>query len=406
MIILAFLFYFSLYCLIHSYLLYPLIVKVAASGRKHNENVYNLIDETLPQVSILLSAYNEEAVISEKLESIFKTNYPKEKLQLYIGSDCSDDRTHELIDDYVEKYPTQIHFYPFSERSGKPVVINKLVEELAKKTAISPQHILIITDANVMFTAQTIFELVKHFKNPEISLVDSNIQHPPKSIGQGGIAQNESSYISREVGIKHDEGRAWGSMIGPLGGCYAFRSSHFQEVPSGFLVDDFYIAMKVFEKGGKAINEPLALCYEDVSSSIAVEFRRKTRISTGNFANLAVFWRFLLPQHGWLAFAFWSHKVLRWLGPFYMAIALITNGLLAFLNGGNLFYQILFLIQICGYIGVPLLDFLLRQVGIRISILRYITYFIAMNLALAKGFFNYIKGVRNNVWQPTKRNIG
>jgi len=379
---------------------------VAASGRKHNENIYTKEDIELPELSILMSAYNEEAVIREKLSSIFASNYPKEKLQVYIGSDCSDDQTHSLIEAFVKKYPEQLHFYPFTERRGKPVVINELVAAAAKQVPIAFEHIFIITDANVMFSPQTIFELVKHFKNKEISLVDSNIQHPPRSVGQGGIAKNESSYISREVGIKHAEGRAWGRMIGPLGGCYAFRSSHFEEVPPGFLVDDFYIAMKVFEKGGFAINEPQAICYEDVSSSMAVEFRRKTRISTGNFANLAVFWRLLLPNKGWLAFAFWSHKVLRWLGPFCMATALITNVLLAFLNGGNLFYQILFLFQICGYIGLPLLDFLTRKLGFRISILRYITYFIAMNLALLKGFFTYIKGVRNNVWQPTKRNIG
>lgn len=377
---------------------------MAAMGKKQNTNCYS--QEELPMLSILLSAYNEEAVIVEKLESIFQSNYPLEKLHIYIGSDCSDDQTNALVDGFVEKYPNHLHFSPFQERRGKPRVINEIASQAAARYPFKADHVLLITDANVMLLPNTLYELVKHFKQEEIALVDSNIQHPSVG-GQGeGIGKNEQGYISHEVSLKNQEGRAWGAMVGPLGGCYALRSTHFAEVPVGYLVDDFYIAMKAFEKGGKAINEPKAICHEDVSNSMVEEFRRKTRISTGNFANLATFWRLLLPKHGALAFAFFSHKVLRWLGPFFMLTALATNICLAFLWGGNLFYQILFILQIVGFLGVPLLDYLTKKVGIHSPLLRYITYFIAMNLALLKGFFNYLKGVRNNVWQPTKRNLG
>jgi cellulose synthase/poly-beta-1,6-N-acetylglucosamine synthase-like glycosyltransferase len=266
------------------------------------------------------------------------------------------------------------------------------------------QHILIITDANVMLAANTIFQLCKHFKDAKIAVVDSNIINPDRKEGNG-IAKNEKGYISREVMMKHYEGKAWGAMIGPLGGCYAIRSTYFTEVPKGFLVDDFYIAMKALEKGGKAINELEAICYEDVSSKISEEFRRKTRISSGNFANLSVFWPMLMPWKGALAFAFLSHKVLRWFGPFFIIAAFIANIFLAFAFGGNLFYQILFFLQTFGLFAVPLLDFLAGLLGLHLAPLRYISYFLAMNAALLKGFFNYLKGVRNNVWQPTQRNI-
>jgi cellulose synthase/poly-beta-1,6-N-acetylglucosamine synthase-like glycosyltransferase len=402
--LLSILFWLSVAAILHSYLLYPLILRMAAMGKKQNEECFSR--EDLPQLSILMSAYNEEAVIEAKIESIFSSNYPLDKIHLYIGSDCSDDQTNAMVNAFVKKYPANLHFFPFEERRGKPRVINEIARQAANRYPFQADHILLITDANVMLLPDTLYELVKHFKNPAIALVDSNIQHPSVARQGEGIGKNEQGYISREVGLKNLEGRAWGAMVGPLGGCYALRSTHFAEVPLGYLVDDFYIAMKAFEKGGKAINEPKAICHEDVSSSIAEEFRRKTRISTGNFTNLATFWRLLLPKYGALAFAFFSHKVLRWLGPFFMMIALITNACLAFLWAGNLFYQILFILQIVGFLGVPLLDYLTKKLGMNLPLLRYITYFIAMNLALLKGFFNYLKGVRNNVWQPTKRNLG
>jgi hypothetical protein len=112
-----------------------------------------------------------------------------------------------------------------------------------------------------------------------------------------------------------------------------------------------------------------------------------------------------MPWKGALAFAFLSHKVLRWFGPFFIIAAFIANIFLAFAFGGNLFYQILFFLQTFGLFAVPLLDFLAGLLDLHLAPLRYISYFLAMNAALLKGFFNYLKGVRNNVWQPTQRNI-
>jgi cellulose synthase/poly-beta-1,6-N-acetylglucosamine synthase-like glycosyltransferase len=402
MIITAFIFWASVFALFHSYLLYPILLRIAA-GKKVHAPIYDFA-ENLPYVSVLISAYNEEKVIAEKLNSIIANHYPVDKLQIFIGSDCSNDRTNEIVGSFAEKNPGRIHFTAFTQRQGKPMVINQLSEQAFAQQPKLDQHILIITDANVMLAANTIFQLCKHFKDAKIAVVDSNIINPDGKEGNG-IAKNEKGYISREVMMKHYEGKAWGAMIGPLGGCYAIRSTYFTEVPKGFLVDDFYIAMKALEKGGKAINELEAICYEDVSSKISEEFRRKTRISSGNFANLSVFWPMLMPWKGALAFAFLSHKVLRWFGPFFIIAAFIANIFLAFASGGNLFYQILFFLQTFGLFAVPLLDFLAGLLGLHLAPLRYISYFLAMNAALLKGFFNYLKGVRNNVWQPTQRNI-
>ncbi len=404
MIVIGFFLWTSVLCLLHSYLFYPLLLKWLTKNKPNNSLVYNK-QETLPSVVFLMSLYNEEKVIVQKLNSLLASDYPRDKLSVYIGSDCSEDQTNALVEAFIAEH-AWMHFFPYQTRSGKPGVINRLVRSATENSSSKGEEpILIISDANVMLAPNTIFELVKHFKNKAIGLVDSNIQNPhQKHTDAIGIAQSETSYISREVFIKHMEGIAWGRTMGPLGGCYALRAAMFEAVPPGFLVDDFYIAMKVFEKGGLAINELEALCYESSPQEIQEEFRRKTRISAGNFANLAMFKHLLWPPNSSLSFAFLSHKVLRWYGPFFILISYLCTLLLALVYD-NTFYQVLGLLQTFALFGIPLLDWFFQQLNLNVVLLRYITYFNAMNLALFNGFFKYLKGVQNGIWQPTKRDI-
>lgn len=401
MILVQLIFWFSVYCLFHSYVVYPILLRLVATNKKNNQEVFeNKAD--FPQVSFVMSLYNEESVISDKIDTLLSVDYPKGKFQVFIGSDSSDDQTHKIVLDKIQ-HQKNFHFHPFEIRRGKPSVINDLVAQAASKNVFTDNHILVISDANVMLEKNTILDLAKHFKNKAIGLVDSNII-PPKvaQYSKEGIAASEKSYISGEVHLKHLEGKAWGRTMGPLGGCYAIRARLFEPVPPSNLVDDFYIAMKVFEKGGLAINELAAVCYESAPERIEEEFRRKTRISQGNFTNLVTFKHLLWPPYSSLSFAFLSHKVLRWFGPFFILAALLTSATLAF-GYNNLFYVVLFIIIVFGLFGIPILDSLFRKINFNVTILRYITYFNAMNLALFNGFIKYLKGGQNGIWQPTKR---
>jgi cellulose synthase/poly-beta-1,6-N-acetylglucosamine synthase-like glycosyltransferase len=203
------------------------------------------------------------------------------------------------------------------------------------------------------------------------------------------------------VELKNEEGRIWGAMMGPFGGGYAIRRELFFKIPPNFLVDDFYINMKILEKGFKAINNPQAFVYEDVSNNLYIEFKRKIRIATGNFQNLKFFAFLLFPLTKGLAFCFLSHKVLRWIAPIFLITALISNILLASIS----FYKILLVLYLFTFI-IPIIDGLLRKLQIDITLVRFFTHFYSMNIALLLGFFKYLKGVKSNVWQPTKRHQG
>jgi cellulose synthase/poly-beta-1,6-N-acetylglucosamine synthase-like glycosyltransferase len=333
---------------------------------------------------------SKEEVIEQKIRSVFKTNYPHSKIEVLIGSDASTDKTNEIVENLMQVYPN-LKFFPFSNRQGKGNIINKLYEN-------SSGDILILSDANVMLDENTIFELVRYFKDDNIGLIDSQMfntnMHP------SGISYQEKAYISREVQIKQHESVLWGTMMGPFGGCFAIRSQLYQPVPKNFLVDDFYINMVILEKGYKCINNMNARVYEDISNNISDEFRRKVRISTGNFQNLHRFSNLLWHSTKGLSFCFISHKVLRWIGPFFLISGFIAN---AFLIMDSTFYFYVFVLH-CLMFVLPLPDLLLKRVKVNIDILRFITHFYSMNLALLAGFFKSLKKIESNVWKPTQRN--
>ncbi|MBA3647960.1 MAG: glycosyltransferase [Chitinophagales bacterium] len=389
MIAIELIFWCSVILLFHSYIFYPLLLQLFSRNRSQNKVTYDL-NEELPDVSILLAVYNEEEVIEKKIISTFNTSYPIDKIEFLIGSDQSTDRSEEIILKYSERFP-KLKLIRFYQRSGKVNIMNRLAE-------LSRGQILLLTDANVFFSETVIYELVKHFKQQPVALVGANILNP--NLKTDGISFQESSYLFMENHIKYLEGILWGGMMGAFGGCYAIRKDYFIPVPDKFIVDDFYITMSVLEQRGKALAELNAVCYEDVSNRIAEEFRRKSRIATGNFQIIGRFNKLLSPSKGGIAFAFWSHKVLRWMGPFFIIGAYLSNFALSF---SNTFYNLCFWIQ-CILLLIPILDSVLRKLKVHFFGLRYITHFYVMNLALLNGFFKFIGGVKNNVWTPTQRN--
>ncbi|MDF2455690.1 MAG: hypothetical protein K0R51_1683 [Cytophagaceae bacterium] len=389
MIILQIIFWLCWFLVVHSYVLFPLILSVLTGKKKNNTLVFSR-SEDLPHVDILLAVYNEQVVIDKKIQSTFETNYPLDKIHFYIGSDNSTDNTNAIIERYKIQYP-QLSLTVFAGRTGKPTIINQLVEN-------SSSPILVLTDANVFFQPETIYELVKHYKNEEIAVVGGNLINNHHS--KEGIAVQENEYIKRENLIKYQEGVLWGAMIGAFGGCFSIRREEYQPAPKNHNVDDFFISMSIYKHGKKAINELNAVYYEDITDKIQEEFRRKVRISIGNFQNLASLRSLLWPLTSGLAFSFISHKILRWLAPVFIITALLVN---LFLLSVHDLYLVTWIGQLT-LLLIPLVDHLFKKVNVHISLFRFISHFYVMNLALLMGLVNYMTGVKTNIWKPTERN--
>lgn len=389
-VLLIILFFAAVYGILHSYLFYPawLFITTDTSKKKYGEEYSE--GEELPMLAILCAAYNEEKVIRQKIKSVFDTSYPLHRIQFYIGSDASTDATNSIIKEFIAQYP-QLKLVEFPGRTGKSGIINKLAEN-------ADADLFILTDANVIFKHDTIFQLVKHFKNSGVKQVAANIIK--LSPNNDGIASQEKSYIGMENRIKQCESIKWQAVMGAEGGCYAIRKSYFAPVPPKFFMDDFYITMNVIERKGKVVFEPGAVCNEDVPTQAEEEFKRKVRISIGNFQNLSRYKGLLMPFWKGAGFAFLSHKVLRWYTPFLLILTICISAALSLFSW---IFAWLTLAQALLMLS-PLFDRLLSGAGIQIGLLRYAGHFYMMNLALLKGFFIYITGVESNIWEPTKRN--
>mgnify|MGYP001170913352 CR=1 FL=1 len=382
-----YLFWITLFFVVYTYFLFPITVMLVARKKHINKNVFRSENE-ISSVSILIAAHNEQFIIKEKVISIINSNFPTDKIEIIIVSDCSTDNTNQIISELAEVFPF-IKTHTLNRRTGKAGAINKLVD-------LARNDILIITDANIIFSNNTIFNLVKHFKNDKIGLVDSNIVN--SGVQKNGISLQEKTYISAEVNFKHAESKIWEKLMGPFGGCFAIRKSLFSPIPEHFLVDDFFVCMNILKNGSHSINDLEAVVFENVSNELSEEFRRKRRISKGNFINLFHF-RNLLNPFKQLGFIFISHKVLRWLTPLFLIMVFVSSYALI---SKSIFYQLSFVLQI-SLIILPFIDYILHKIGIHILVLRFITHFYSMNFAMLFGMFDYFFSSETGLWEPTKR---
>lgn len=366
----------------YSYVIYPWLLKMLAFifSKKENEK-----PKTKYSFSILMAVHNEEAVIEQKLISVFNSFQQIPEFEFLIGSDASTDGTEKIIKQFAITHP-EIKLIRFNSRTGKPAIINALTKQ-------SKFDLLVLTDANILFEKNAVEQLVKNFSDPKCGLAGANIVS--NAPGKQGIAIAEVLYVNSENKLKQLESDLFNKMIGPFGGLYAIRKNLFKEIPAHFLVDDFYWWAAAVQKKFYAVFEKKSVATELVIDSWHSEFNRKKRIGAGNFQNLFRF-PFLLNVFSAVGFCFVSHKLIRWLGPFLLLGALASTSVLA------LHSEIFFLLSIVQ--AIPLLILMIYKSAWHANKpIRFIAYFYSMNLALLIGFFNFLAGVKSGTWNPTKR---
>lgn len=398
-LLLSIVFWGCLILIAHTYALYPMLLGFLARGKSLPPERFEQDDE-FPEVAVLMAVYNEEAVLEATLASILESDYPAGKMKVFIGSDGSTDRSDAIVNRFRERHP-QIQLTVFGGRNGKIRIINQLAADTAASFADPDSALYVLCDANVVWTPSLVRRLASHFKRPAVGLVGAAVKDKVRE--HAGIGDEEEAYIGQENLVKYREGVLWGNVVGAFGACYAMRATLFSPVPVHHIVDDFFLTFQCLEKGGTAIVDLDAVCYEAVSTEISEEFRRKRRIATGNFQNFRRFWSFIQPWNSNFAtfFAFWSHKGLRWCGPFLIIGMIFSAAILAFMSP---FY----LLPVFGLLGTFLAAGLDKWMsscegGRHVKLFRFIRYFYTMNAALFLGFVAFAKGVGNSVWEPTKR---
>ncbi len=388
----------SLALLAHTYAVYPALMRLIARGRSLPEDRFEH-DEELPETAVLMAVHNEEAVLEETLRSILASDYPADRLRVFVGSDGSTDRSDGIAGEVAARDP-RLRLVPFGGRNGKIRVINQLAEEAALGFRDPGSALFVLCDANVAWTPPMLLRLASHFKRGPVGIVGAAVRDRVRE--HSGIGDQEEAYVGLENIVKFAEGVLWGRVVGMFGACYAMRARLFVPVPPHHIVDDFYQTYACLEQGSDAIVDLDAVCHEAVSTDIREEFRRKRRIAAGNFQNWRRFRTFLQPWNSspGTAFAFWSHKGLRWCGPFLLIAALLSCLALAALHPVHL-------LPLAGFAAVfamAAVDWLLAKRGRRpVKLFRFARYFLSMNVALLLGFCDFLRGPRNSVWEPTRR---
>lgn len=337
----------------------------------------------LPSVSVLIAAYDEEAVLARKLENTLALDYPADKLEIWVGSDGSSDAT-ESIARAFEGRGVKLSAAP---RAGKAMVLNRLA-------SMANGEILLFTDANTQLGRDALRRLVARLDDPRAGAICGRlILRSPD-----GRDAEEGLYWRFENLLKLYEGRR-GTLLGANGGLYILRREYWRTLDPSTVVDDFVVAMRVLLAGGRVAYAPDAVATEETAGDLAGEWRRRVRIAAGNFRALREL-RPLLVRPDFASFAFWSHKVLRWMAPALLLVMLASSLALA----STPFWIAVAALQASFYLAALGARLPLPRAAVKVASLS--RYFVGMNAAMLAGLVRHLQGTQRATWRRTERAAG
>ena len=350
----------------------------------------------LPELGFVVCAYNEEDWICQKIENSLALDYPRTLIQFYFVTDGSDDRTSELVRTYPYPPDVRWHLLHQPERRGKIAAFQRAMDGMKSPVVVS-------TDANTWVNPEALQRLVRHFNDPRVGAVagEKRISMAEKD---DASSAGEGIYWKYESLLKKWDAELW-SVVGAAGELFAFRTECYEPVPTDTLVEDFYLTMRIAQRGWRVQYEPGAWAAETSSASVAEEMKRKVRIAAGG---LQAVWR-LAPllnpfRYGLLSFQYISHRVLRWTAaPILLPVLLILNVLLA--QHGAPMYRFLLAAQILFYLAA-LAGWGLERRKFKVKALFVPYYFCLMNWAMYAGFFRLLRGKQSVIWEKAKRGAG
>ena len=375
---------FCLFWVFYAYFGYPALLFALCSFRRR-PGVQDLAEEELPGLTMVVPAHNEALVISQKIANFLSLDYPKDRLRLVIGSDGSTDGTASRAAEVSAQAP-QVTVLAFDERKGKVNVINRIVPTLRTP-------LVVLSDANTHYDRGSLRRLVRHFSDGRVGAVCGRLL----LVQEGEDAcEEETVYWRYETFLKLRESQL-GTMTSINGQVLAFRRELFVGLPEDCITEDQYLGLQILLRGFQIRFEPEALVREPVGS-LAVEKARRLRISTGNFQTFfKIGYKALNPGLGFAAFAYLSHKVLRWCVPFLLALAFAA----CWMPGGPIWLRWLGAIQAVFYASSALFGSL--PCTRRARVLRLGHYVVSMNLVVLRGFVKFVRGNPVFPWPRTAR---
>jgi len=346
-------------------------------------------DGDLPNVTLIVAAYNEQDIIAEKLRNCETLDYPADRLNFIFVTDGSSDQTPKVVQDYIDRNSARsIQLLHEDTRAGKSHAINRA-------TRFADGSIVVFSDANAIYQEDVIRLLVNRFEDAAVGAVSGQ-----KTVTRQGVGESESVYWKYESAIKVNESNI-ASTTGVVGEMFAIRASLYRDIPSHIINDDAYLGMVVVRNGRRVVYEPRAVCVENPSASMADELTRRRRINAGRFQLL--FDPSLWPRGDWrYALCFWSHKFLRLvLGP-VMILLLISTAAVVLSGSAGWFFWLLFAGQLAVY-SLAVANYFVSSGSIVAKLTKICSFIVSTNLNTIPSLINYLKGKQTVLWDRARR---
>lgn len=338
-----------------------------------------------PRVTYLITAYNEEKNIAAKLEQVMTLDYPRNKLEIIVASDGSTDRTDEIVKGFADR---GVKLVRVEGRVGKTETQNRAVRQASG-------DIVIFSDATTHYERSAIRNLVRNYADPSVGAVSGRYEYcnpTGAAIGLGSILfwKYENTIKTMQTNIK--------TITGCCGCIYSVRREAYTPLPAD-IISDLVEPLKVLEKGYRVVFEPEAIAYEETTEKSKEEFRMRVRVITRGMRGLLYMKKLFNPlRYGFVAFQLFSHKVMRWFVPVFLAVALVSNLFLA----GDWFYNTTLALQVAFY-ALALIGFVAEKRNILAKPLTIPLYFVTVNLAAVIAMYRIWKGHKAVTWETVRK---
>lgn len=368
---------------VYSYFLYPLILLLIARLRGRATTVRDG-GADWPALTLVITAHNEAQRIGKKIENTLLVDYPRERLQVIVASDCSMDATEDIVRSYADR---GIELVSVRERLGK---------ENAQLAAIEAAtgEILVFSDVATEIPPDALQKLALYFADDNVGAVSSE----DRFVGADGVIAGEGLYVRYEMALRRLESQLAG-LVGLSGSFFAVRKDVVKDLWDIRVPSDFNTAINCARRGKVAVTAPDVLGYYADLADPAREYQRKLRTVLRGITGLVYHAGVLNPfKYGLFAFQVFSHKLMRWLVPWALVLVLVSSLVIA---GTGWFYGLVLLAQIAFY-GTALAAHWFEPLRSN-PLVRLIYFFVQVNLSIAHATVQFIGGKRMQVWQPSVR---
>lgn len=376
-------FVLSIFLCFHTYFLYPIVLWIAGLLKPFRPIKAN----TTPSISIIIAAYNEEKHISAKLKNTLAAEYPKDLVEIHIGSDGSTDNTAQIASSFSNQ---GVHVHDFSLNRGKTSVQNDLVK-------LSSNEILVFTDAASFLAKHALTNLVKAFADPRVGCVAGRMVFV--NTDKNLTTESQALYWKYEMQLREMESRI-GSLIGVDGPLYAVRRECYVPL-AGNVISDLITPLLVSVQNKRVVIEKKALILEEPTAKSVQELKTRRRIATRGLVGLKAHSEALFSKKNpLLAFQIFSHKLLRWfVGPL-----VLLNLLVCIMMSERWIFMLMICLHLIFY-AAAVVGWFLERKNRKPGLLKIPYYFCLVNTAAMLGIFDFLRGKQAISWKPVRTDL-